>query len=85
MNQIRKVTPRHDISWYIKWSASVILLIAMSLTSVGNTEPWNMILHLIGVVGWLVVGLLWHDRALIFINTAASFIFLSGIIRYYTF
>ena len=56
MNQIRKITPRHDISWYIKWSASVILLIAMSLTSVGNTEPWNMILHLIGVVGWLVVG-----------------------------
>ena len=78
-----KITPQHDLSWYVKWSASVILLIAMSLTSVGNLEPWNLLLHLIGVLGWLYVGILWHDRALIFINSIASFIFLSGILRWY--
>jgi len=78
-----KITPQHDLSWYIKWTASVLLLIAMSLTSVGNLEPWNLLLHLIGVLGWLYVGILWHDRALIFINSIASFIFLSGILRWY--
>ena len=78
-----KITPQHDLSWYIKWTASVLLLIAMSLTSVGNSEPWNLLLHLIGVLGWLYVGILWHDRALIFINSIASFIFLSGLLRWY--
>ena len=78
-----KITPQHDLSWYIKWTASVLLLIAMSLTSVGNSEPWNLLLHLIGVLGWLYVGILWHDRALIFINSIASFIFLSGILRWH--
>ncbi len=78
-----KITPQHDLSWYIKWTASILLLIAMSLTSVGNSEPWNLILHLIGVLGWLYVGILWHDRALIFINSIASFIFLSGLLRWY--
>jgi len=78
-----KITPQHDLSWYIKWTASILLLIAMSLTSVGNSEPWNLLLHLIGVLGWLYVGILWHDRALIFINSIASFIFLSGLLRWY--
>mgnify|MGYP005698413531 CR=1 FL=1 len=78
-----KITPQHDLSWYIKWTASILLLIAMSLTSVGNSEPWNLILHLIGVLGWLYVGILWHDRALIFINSIASFIFLSGLLSWY--
>ena len=78
-----KITPQHDLSWYIKWSASVILLIAMALTSVGGAEPWNLGLHLIGVIGWCTVGILWHDRALIFINSIASFIFLSGLLRWY--
>ena len=78
-----KIAPQHDLSWYIKWTASILLLIAMSLTSVGNSEPWNLILHLIGVLGWLYVGILWHDRALIFINSIASFIFLSGLLRWY--
>ena len=39
---------------------------------------------LLGVsVGWLVVGMLWHDRALILLNSVAIFIFASGIVNYY--
>jgi len=52
------------------------------LTS-ANVMPYNLFFHLIGVMGWGIVGMLWHDRALIFINGVATFIFLSGIIGYY--
>lgn len=77
----KKITPKGDISWYIKWSASVIILWGMVLTSVGGMEPYNLIFHFAGVTGWLVVGMLWHDRALIFINTAAMVIFGTGILK----
>ena len=30
----KKVTPRHDLSWYIKWFSSVTLIIAMMFTAV---------------------------------------------------
>ncbi len=82
-NILMKITPKYDKSWYIKWVSSCILLIAMSLTSIGGLEPFNIMLHLIGVTGWLIVGMLWHDRALIFINGIAIFIFLSGILKFY--
>ena len=79
----KKVTPKGDTSWYIKWTASIIILFGMVLTSIGGLEPWNLLLHLIGVSGWLVVGMLWHDRALIFINGIAMFIFAVGIGKWF--
>ena len=33
----QKVTPKYDLSWYIKWTASFIILIGMVLTSVGES------------------------------------------------
>ena len=79
----KKVTPKGDLSWYVKWSSSFIILIGMILTSAGGAEPYNLFFHLIGVIGWGIVGMLWHDRALIFINGIAVFIFASGITNYY--
>ena len=78
----KKITPKGDLSWYIKWTSSFIILIGMALTSAGMT-PYNLFFHLTGVIGWGIVGMLWHDRALIFINGVATFIFFSGIIGYY--
>ncbi len=79
----KKVTPKGDLSLYIKWSSSFIILIGMILTSAGGAEPYNLFFHLIGVIGWGIVGMLWHDRALVFINGIAVFIFATGIVRYY--
>jgi|TARA_R110000765_G_scaffold341983_2_gene432084 hypothetical protein len=76
---MKKITPYKDLSWYVKWISSVILLCAMVLTTKQIT-PINLYFHTVGVTGWLVVGYLWHDRALIFINSVALAIFLSGII-----
>ena len=78
----KKITQKGDLSWYIKWTSSFIILIGMALTSAGMM-PYNLFFHLTGVIGWGIVGMLWHDRALIFINGVATFIFFSGIIGYY--
>ena len=79
---IKFTTPKGDLSWYVKWSASVFIIIGMIFSSL-NIFPYNLFLHLIGVSGWFVVGMLWHDRSLIVVNAIAVFIFLSGIIKYY--
>jgi len=78
-----EMTPKYDTSWYIKWVSSLILMVAMALTSIGGQEPLNLILEFIGVSGWLIVGMLWNDRALIFINAVAAFIFLLGTLKFY--
>tara|TARA_B100001287_G_scaffold22672_1_gene16581 strand:- start:665 stop:976 length:312 start_codon:yes stop_codon:yes gene_type:complete len=79
----KKVTPKGDLSWYIKWTASFIILIGMVLTSITGMEPYNLFFHFVGVLGWGIVGMLWHDRALIFINGIALFIFAVGIGKWY--
>ena len=78
----KKVTPKGDLSWYLKWASSVFIIIAMALTS-ANLYPINIVFHLIGVAGWLIVGMMWHDRALILLNGVAIFIFASGILNFY--
>ena len=81
-DMIKKLTPVGTLDWYIKWIASVIILIGMCLTSI-NFMPYNLFFHLVGVVGWLVVGVMWHDRALMVVNSVAAMIFFMGILNYY--
>ena len=78
----KKITPKGDLSWFIKWASSVLIIIAMALTS-ANLYPINIVFHLLGVSGWLVVGMLWHDRALIFLNGVAIFVFATGLLNHY--
>ena len=78
----KKITPKGDLSWYIKWVSSIFIIIAMALTS-ANLYPINIVFHLIGVTGWLVVGMLWHDRALIFLNAVAIFVYATGLLNHY--
>ena len=54
----------------------------MVLTS-ASVEPWNMWTHLIGVSGWLVVGMLWHDRSLMVLNAISLAIYSMGLLNYY--
>ena len=78
----KKITPKGDLSWYIKWVSSIFIIAGMALTS-ANIFPVNIIVHGIGVTGWLIVGLLWHDRALIFLNAVAIFVYASGLLNHY--
>ena len=78
----KKVTPRYDLSWYIKWASSITLIIAMMFTAL-DIFPVNMWIANLGFIGWLVVGMLWHDRALIVLNSISLAIYSMGIINYY--
>mgnify|MGYP001458858728 CR=1 FL=1 len=80
--EIKKVTPGHGPTWYIKWTASIILLIGMVFTALELT-PINLFFHLVGVIGWFVVGYMWHDRAMMVVNSVAIFVFVFGILTWY--
>jgi len=41
-----------------------------------------MIISLIGVAGWALVAIIWHDRALIVVNAMAIFIYLTGVVKF---
>ena len=43
----------------------------------------NLFIANIGFIGWLVVGMLWHDRALIVLNSISLAIYTLGIFNYY--
>ena len=62
-----------------KWVSSLVIIAGMALTA-ANIYPLNMYMQLVGIIGWLVVALAWHDRSLIMLNTVAALIFTSGII-----
>ena len=59
----KKITPRGDLSWYVKWTASAFILIAVAARSVGTIPHIDMWFGLFGTLGWALVGYLWHDRA----------------------
>ena len=77
----RFTTPKQTKDWYIKWTASVLLLIAMVLRATGEFQLADMCLSFIGCAGWIGIGVLWKDRALLVLNTVACFILLTGIVN----
>ena len=77
-----KVTPTHTKDWYIKWIASFFIVIGV-LLSANNIYPYNLMFHFIGLAGWLVVSMMWNDRALLMINSISLAILANGIIQYY--
>tara|TARA_B100000927_G_C16378541_1_gene434483 strand:+ start:623 stop:955 length:333 start_codon:yes stop_codon:yes gene_type:complete len=78
----KKVTPLHDKSWYIKWASSITLIVAMLFTS-ANLFPINLFIANVGFIGWLIVGMMWHDRSLIVLNAVSLAIYSLGILNYY--
>jgi len=74
-------TPKQTKDWYIKWGASVILLTAMVLRSTGEFQLADMCLSFVGCAGWIGIGVLWKDRALLVLNTVACFILATGIVN----
>tara|TARA_R100001530_G_scaffold44463_1_gene33717 strand:- start:816 stop:1091 length:276 start_codon:yes stop_codon:yes gene_type:complete len=82
MTKLNKQTPTHTIDWYVKWVASVIIIISVILTS-NNIYPLNLFFYAAGLSGWFIVALLWNDRALLIINAVSLALLLNGLISYY--
>ena len=70
------------LDWYIKWFASSVLIFGAYTTAM-NMYPYNMYFQFTGITGWLIVGIMWRDWALIVVNTIGSLILLIGIIDYH--
>ena len=72
----------NDTACYIKWASSVVIVCAMSLRGIEGMQLVDLILSIIGVSGWLCVGLLWKDRALIILNAVGLSLLFKNILTY---
>jgi hypothetical protein len=80
---VKSATPKYELSWYVKWTASVFILASMSIRGVEGLQMYDLLLSLVGVAGWMWVGFLWKDRALILLNGVGIILFLNTLIRDY--
>ena len=82
ITKLNKQTPTHTLDWYIKWIASIILIVGVILTS-NNIYPFNLMVHALGMFGWFIVAIIWNDRALLVINAVSLVLLINGLVSYY--
>ena len=78
-----RLTDKKDAAWFLKWVSSFIIVTAMSLRGIEGMQVYDLTLSIVGVAGWLCVGMLWKDRALIILNAVGLvFLFRNLLIEY---
>jgi hypothetical protein len=77
----KSATPKYTIDWYIKWVASIFLLSAMSTRGIPELQYLDLGFSIVGVIGWLIVSLIWEDRALIVLNAIGLMLLLKNLIQ----
>lgn len=89
---VKSATPKGDLSWWIKWASSIIVLGAITIRSANvpnelmfgiPLQVWDILLSWLGAAGWFVVGFMWKDRALILLNGVITIMLFGGLIRYF--
>jgi len=65
----KSATPKYTTDWYLKWFSSAVVLAAMSIRGIPELALWDLSLSVVGIAGWLVVSVMWRDRALIILNS----------------
>ena len=80
----KSATPKYDISWYVKWIASAFILAAISIRGIEGLQFYDLVLSLFGIAGWLIVSVLWRDRALIVLNGVGLIFLLRNLFVYLT-
>ena len=77
----KSATPKYTLDWYIKWLASGFVLAAMSIRGIPELQYLDLSLSVIGVLGWLIVSVLWKDRALIIVNGVGLMFLINNLIQ----
>jgi hypothetical protein len=77
---IKSATPKGTLDWYLKWMASVIILISMSMRGVDGLQIYDLSFSVVGVSLWLIVSFIWNDRALIVVNGVGLLLLLKTLI-----
>jgi|TARA_R110000764_G_scaffold216289_3_gene303170 hypothetical protein len=76
----KSATPKYTIDWYLKWVASFFILMSMSIRGVTEFAWLDLTSSTIGVFLWLIVSILWNDRALIILNAVGLLFLLKNIV-----
>ena len=79
----KSATPKYDISWYVKWFSSILILIALSIRAADYPRIYDMWFGFVGMIGWTYVGILWKDRAIIIMIVISTALLLIGLLTHY--
>ena len=79
----KKITPKGDLSWFVKWISVVLILVATSARATGTMAHIDLWFGLFGTFGWFWVGYLWHYRALILLNGVLVTLIGMGLMKFY--
>lgn len=82
---VKSATPKYTLDWYVKWIASIIIILSIAIRSTGISELhiFDLWGSFIGCLLWFWVSFVWRDRALMMVNGVASLILTSGLLQYY--
>jgi len=75
----KSATPKYTVDWYLKWIASVFVLMAMSYR--GINSDIDLYLSIVGIGLWLIVSIIWNDRALITVNGVGLILLLNNLME----
>lgn len=76
-SEATNIIERGQTAFIVKWVASIIQLLGYAGAGFGWT-PCNRHLFLVGVLGWLIVGVPWTDKAIMLIHLVALGSMLAG-------
>ena len=79
----KSATPKYTYDWYIKWVASIFILAAMSVRGVDGFVLYDLWASVIGISLWLVVSILWKDRALVLLYGVGLLFLLRNLADFY--
>ena len=77
----KSATPKFTVDWYLKWIASTFVLLAMSIRGVEGMQFYDLVLSIIGIFLWLIVSVMWKDRALILLNGVGLMFLINNIVQ----
>ena len=77
----KSATPKYTTDWYVKWVASIFVLIAMSFRGVEGYQEVDLYMSIIGISLWLWVSVIWKDRALIMLNGAGLLLLIRNLVE----
>ena len=76
------ITPKYTLDWYVKWVASVFILISIAFRAADGYQIWDLAFGTVGVIGWTWVSIMWRDRALIILNSVSLFMLIVGLLNH---
>jgi hypothetical protein len=71
-----------DLNWYLKWTATAILIIGTAVNSLGYYPEGPLILAVGGIM-WLIVSIRWREPSLIVVNSVMTATGIAGLVAKY--